>query len=113
VYSVPQEIDQRIAHLKLKAMGIEIVRKPCQRDVRPAQRIGADAGGDNLVVFRDGEFEARIEMSPDAEDGGHLRNHHLELARPMVITRVRIEPVTGDGHYAVGHLLLEPAAPAR
>lgn len=92
-----------------KALSIT-VRTPVTSE---ALSLSVDGNDAYRVIVNDGEFEARIEMSPDAEDGGHLRNHHLELARPMVITRVRIEPVAGDGHYAVGHLLLEPAAPAR
>jgi hypothetical protein len=81
--------------------------------VRPASptramSISLDGNDAYRVVVNDGEFEARIDPSPVVDDRGGLVTHRVELGEPQLVRVVRVEPIAGDGYYAVGHLLLEP-----
>ncbi len=71
--------------------------------VARAMSISLDGNDAYRVIINGGDFEARIE----AREKGGLFSHRLEWPQPFAIALVRIEPMSGDGYYAVGHLLLE------
>jgi len=72
--------------------------------------LSVDGNDAYRLIINEGDFDAFIEPSREVGPEGGLVTHRLELPRPMLVTHVRVEPVSGDGYYAVGHLRLEPAS---
>jgi len=77
----------------------------------PARSISLSVNGNDTyrLIVNGGEFEASIDASTGAGAFDGLVNHHVALPREILVSHVRIEPVSGDGYYAVGHVRLEPA----
>jgi arabinofuranosyltransferase len=86
-------------------VGLMVTARPSIR--ARAMSLSLDGNDEYRVTFNGGEYEVRVERSTRAGERGGLVSHRIELPEPGPIAVVHIEPIEGDGHYALGHLLIE------
>ena len=69
--------------------------------------LSLDCDTDYELALNEGESQASIEASCPGLRGGGFAAHTIALAEPMLVWRVSLEAVGGDGWYSLGHLQLE------